>query len=99
MQCVDYEKGKKSCTLYEVAGERTAIINGEERRCTLLRLQPLTGRTHQLRVHCAHPDGLNAPITGDNLYGTPADRLYLHAAELHFGDLVIKSPLPFEFVE
>ena len=45
---------------------------------------PRTGRTHQLRVHAAHPDGLGVPIVGDRLYGTAADRLYLHAARLAF---------------
>ena len=45
---------------------------------------PLTGRTHQLRVHAAHPEGLDSPILGDPLYGNQADRLYLHAAELEF---------------
>lgn len=51
---------------------------------TLLYLWPVTGRTHQLRVHCAHPDGLDAPIVGDDLYGQPAERLYLHAERLTF---------------
>ena len=45
---------------------------------------PETGRTHQLRVHSAHPDGMNCPIMGDRLYGQPADRLYLHAEMLEF---------------
>lgn len=49
-----------------------------------LSLFPLTGRTHQLRVHCAHRDGLGIPILGDELYGRKADRLYLHAAEITF---------------
>ena len=45
-------------------------------------LTPHTGRTHQLRMHCAHEDGLGRPILGDELYGQPADRLYLHAEQL-----------------
>jgi tRNA pseudouridine32 synthase/23S rRNA pseudouridine746 synthase len=45
---------------------------------------PLTGRTHQLRVHAAHPLGLGAPIVGDRLYGHPDDRLHLHAESLSF---------------
>lgn len=45
---------------------------------------PLTGRTHQLRVHAAHPLGLNCPIVGDELYGRKAERLYLHAEYLEF---------------
>ncbi len=53
-------------------------------RTLLVSLTPHTGRTHQLRVHCAHPDGLDAPIVGDNLYGRKAHRLCLHAAEIMF---------------
>jgi tRNA pseudouridine32 synthase/23S rRNA pseudouridine746 synthase len=49
-----------------------------------VKLIPHTGRTHQLRVHCAHHLGLNCPIQGDDLYGQKADRLYLHAAKLGF---------------
>ena len=45
---------------------------------------PKTGRTHQLRLHAAHHRGLNSPIVGDELYGHPADRLYLHAQSLTF---------------
>ena len=84
-QKVDYENGKESLTLYEVMGE--VEIEGQPR--TLLKLQPVTGRTHQLRVHCAHPDGLGMPILGDDLYGKHAKRLYLHAQEV-----VIKAPQP-----
>ena len=68
--------GKKARTRYEVIG----IENGKTR----VRLYPITGRTHQLRVHCAHPDGLNTPIVGDELYGTPAHRLCLHAEHIEF---------------
>ncbi len=49
-------------------------------------LKPITGRTHQLRVHSAHPEGLNIPIEGDELYGLKSDRLKLHAAALTFED-------------
>ena len=50
-----------------------------------LALYPKTGRTHQLRVHCAHREGLDAPILGDPLYGNvKADRLYLHAEAITF---------------
>lgn len=69
-QVVDYERGKEAVTDYEVIGD-----------CRV-RLCPHTGRTHQLRMHCAHPDGLGCPIRGDELYGHPADRLYLHAERL-----------------
>ena len=51
---------------------------------TLIAFYPETGRTHQLRVHAAHPEGLNCPIVGDPLYGQPANRLYLHAERLEF---------------
>ena len=54
------------------------------RRCALVALYPLTGRTHQLRVHCAHKDGLDIPIVGDELYGKSDRRLMLHAAHLRF---------------
>lgn len=76
MQRVDHENGKPAITHYEIIGERDGH--------TILRLQPQTGRTHQLRVHCAHPEGLNMPILGDALYGndTTPTRLHLHAAEL-----------------
>ena len=47
-------------------------------------LRPHTGRTHQLRIHCAHQEGLGVPIVGDALYGHRADRLYLHAETLSF---------------
>jgi tRNA pseudouridine32 synthase/23S rRNA pseudouridine746 synthase len=51
---------------------------------TRVALHPRTGRTHQLRVHAAHPMGLAAPIVGDRLYGQPGDRLMLHAEALAF---------------
>ena len=79
-QKVDYENGKEALTLYEVMGE--VEMEGQPR--TLLKLHPVTGRTHQLRVHCAHPDGLGMPILGDDLYGKHAKRLYLHAQEVVF---------------
>ena len=64
-------------------------------------LRPQTGRTHQLRVHCAHQEGLGVPIVGDALYGHRADRLYLHAETLSFihpktGErLTFTAPAPF----
>lgn len=74
-QLVDPVYGKEAKTRYRVAPHSLFPS---------LSLFPLTGRTHQLRVHCAHPDGLGLPILGDALYGKPADRLYLHAAEITF---------------
>ena len=77
-QMVDHENGKAAVTEYEVL---RVLSSGE----TFLRLIPYTGRTHQLRVHCAHPAGLGSPIVGDRLYGgTSAGRLMLHAAYLSF---------------
>lgn len=76
-QMVDYEHGKPTCTFYRV------LRHMPDNRL-LVEFRPETGRTHQLRVHSAHPDGLNAPIVGDRLYGIPADRLMLHAAEITF---------------
>lgn len=75
-QVVDDKLGKPAATDYQVLSRR----DGQ----TLVAFYPLTGRTHQLRVHAAHPAGLNCPIVGDNLYGHPDKRLYLHAAELRF---------------
>ena len=92
-QMVSAEHGKPASTLWEVA-ERSGSR-------TLVHLFPETGRTHQLRVHAAHPAGLDAPIVGDPLYGSRADRLYLHADRLSFvhpftGELQDFSlPLPF----
>lgn len=71
-QVVDPEHGKRAVTDYEFLTD------------DVVALYPQTGRTHQLRIHCAHPDGLGRPIVGDELYGTPADRLWLHAAEIWF---------------
>lgn len=56
----------------------------ESRKYTRIIFYPLTGRTHQLRVHAAHPEGLGCPILGDELYGKKADRLYLHAEYIEF---------------
>lgn len=73
-QKVDYKKGKSAITEY-------AVLASKDRH-TLIALYPHTGRTHQLRMHCAHSDGLGCPIVGDELYGRKADRLYLHCDHL-----------------
>ena len=74
-QVVDYEHGKPAITKYEVVNSEFPTVY----------LYPQTGRTHQLRVHCAHKDGLNNPILGDTLYGSKkAERLYLHADKITF---------------
>lgn len=76
-QMVHTEHGKPAITDYQVLerldGKRTRIA-----------FYPRTGRTHQLRIHAAHPLGLHCPIIGDELYGKKADRLYLHAEYLEF---------------
>lgn len=63
---------------------------------SFVELHPLTGRTHQLRVHCAHPAGLGRPIVGDPLYGQPDERLCLHAARLEFDHPVTGERVVFE---
>ncbi len=92
-QRVDMEHGKPALTLYNIVEVRAVDANTAvayttkkvDKGRTLVHLYPKTGRTHQLRVHCAHPLGLACPILGDPLYGTErADRMYLHAAELTF---------------
>ena len=92
-QVVDEAQGKEAITRYEVVERRDGL--------TLVRFYPLTGRTHQLRVHAAHRCGLNAPIVGDPLYGTPGARLMLHAQSLTFTHpvtahrITITAPAPF----
>ena len=77
-QIVDMSSGKPAISEYKVL---EMLPDGE----IDILFHPLTGRTHQLRVHAAHPSGLGRPIKGDLLYGgTPADRLYLHAESLSF---------------
>lgn len=75
-QIVCHEHGKSSRTKWEVLSRSP--------QKTKIRFYPITGRTHQLRVHAAHPEGLNIAIKGDDLYGTKSDRLYLHAEEIEF---------------
>lgn len=76
-QTVDFCKGKPSVTEYQ--------IDRIEKGKTYIKLFPHTGRTHQLRVHCAHSEGLSTPILGDSLYGHPSDvRLMLHAEYITF---------------
>lgn len=93
MQMVDPVYGKPAVTRYRVLSR-----DGETTRIAFF---PQTGRTHQLRVHAAHPEGLGCPIHGDQLYGRPADRLYLHAEQVQFVHpvtgqrLTLKVPVPF----
>ena len=71
-QVVDYERGKRAITEYRVLRTfegGSKLFTFHSSLFTLLALWPHTGRTHQLRMHCAHPDGLGCPILGDELYG------------------------------
>lgn len=79
-QMVDFDKGKSAVTRYKVLSLQEH--NGSNR--AVVELFPLTGRTHQLRLHCAHSAGLDIPIVGDELYGTPDKRLMLHAQRVSF---------------
>jgi tRNA pseudouridine32 synthase / 23S rRNA pseudouridine746 synthase len=89
-QIYDPVQGKWGITLWE----KLAVINYQ----TKVLFTPLTGRTHQLRVHASHPLGLGCPIVGDRLYGhgKPEDRLYLHASYLSFKHPANKKILYFE---
>ena len=92
-QLVCYEHGKPAITHVEVlsSDDQTSRVN----------FYPVTGRTHQLRVHAAHAQGLNAPVVGDSLYGQASQRLMLHAEKLElqhpFNDrrLVFQCRAPF----
>ncbi|WP_261789819.1 RluA family pseudouridine synthase [Synechococcus elongatus] len=92
-QLVDRDCGRAALTHYRCIGQM-----GD--RCRI-ELQPITGRTHQLRLHMAHPEGLGKPIVGDDLYGHSSDRLYLHARSIRFqhpsqlGWIELESPTPF----
>ena len=87
-QKVDEINGKQATTDYKVLSRE----NGR----TWIAFYPQTGRTHQLRLHAAHISGLNAPIVGDELYGKPAERLYLHAEEIEFTHPVSKKRIRIE---
>jgi tRNA pseudouridine32 synthase/23S rRNA pseudouridine746 synthase len=86
-QLVCETHGKPAKTKYEV-------LSVEEDK-TRIYFYPITGRTHQLRVHAAHHNGLNMPIIGDDLYGNKSDRLKLHAEQLSFEHPVTKKRLTF----
>ena len=84
-QMVCFEHGKPAKTKWEVIERK----NGK----TKVYFYPITGRTHQLRMHASHPLGLNTPIVGDDLYGTKSTRLFLHAESIAF-----KHPKTYEVV-
>ena len=86
-QLVCYEHGKKALTQWETIeaiGTKTKVY-----------FYPITGRTHQLRVHAAHQLGLNTPIVGDDLYGKKSNRLYLHAEKITFKHPTSKKEVSF----
>ncbi|MEZ9516360.1 pseudouridine synthase [Vibrio splendidus] len=85
-QLVCHEHGRNAETHWEAVSTN----NGK----TKVHLYPKTGRTHQLRVHCAHPSGLGVPIRGDDLYGYKRERLHLHA-----GYLKLIHPTTGEWIE
>lgn len=92
-QLVCQQFGKSAITRFKVVDR----LYGKTR----VHFFPETGRTHQLRVHAAHSEGLNTPILGDDLYGTKDKRLHLHAEELTFTHPITKEsktiivPAPF----
>ena len=95
-QKVNFSKsGKEALTRYKVLGS----VEYDGRLCTRVEFFPITGRTHQLRVHAAHSAGLNTPIVGDELYGSRDKRLMLHADRLEFthpvtGEIIVLECSP-----
>jgi tRNA pseudouridine32 synthase/23S rRNA pseudouridine746 synthase len=86
-QLVDFTYGKPAETDWK-------IINKENGK-TRVHFYPITGRTHQLRVHAAHKNGLNTPIVGDDLYGIKKNRLHLHAEFIEFLHPLTKKQISF----
>lgn len=86
-QLVCHQHGKPARTIW-----KKIKSNGSQ---TLVYFFPVTGRTHQLRMHAAHQDGLNTPIKGDELYGKKSDRLYLHASSLTIQHPITEKRLNF----
>lgn len=86
-QVVDKEQGKQAITDYRIKEKDGKVV---------AELWPRTGRTHQLRIHCAHCEGLGSPIIGDTLYGKPADRLYLHAEHIELVHPSTNEPMSFD---
>lgn len=89
-QVVDFDQGKSALTLWTTL----AVEDGRTR----IEFNPKTGRTHQLRVHAAHPLGLGCPIVGDRLYGTGTGpgQLKLHARYLRFVHPKTKEVMEFD---
>ena len=84
-QLVCFEHGQRAYTKWKVLKH----LNGQTR----IQFFPITGRTHQLRVHSAHSLGLNCAIVGDDLYGVKANRLYLHAEAIEFLHPITKEKM------
>ncbi|MFT6270830.1 MAG: tRNA pseudouridine32 synthase/23S rRNA pseudouridine746 synthase [Alphaproteobacteria bacterium] len=89
-QIVCNQDGKQAKTFWQV------LERYPQKNQTKVLLTPHTGRTHQLRVHCAHAQGLNMPIVGDDLYGTLANRLHLHAHSLKIRHPISKKIMTFK---
>jgi len=87
-QLVCYEHGRQAQTEWQVIERKN--------HQTKIYFYPVTGRTHQLRVHSAHIKGLNTPIIGDDLYGNKGARLHLHAETLEVNHPVTKEPMHFQ---
>lgn len=87
-QLVCYDHGKPALTHFETIDTK--------KRQTKVYFYPVTGRTHQLRVHAAHPLGLNTPIVGDDLYGIKGNRLHLHAESITFRHPISKEVVTFQ---
>jgi len=88
MQMVCFDYGKPATTRWQLI----EVKDGQSR----VYFYPVTGRTHQLRMHAAHPNGLNMPIIGDDLYGTKGPRLHLHAEQLTFKHPASKTEITFQ---
>ncbi len=87
-QLVCYEHGKSAQTKWK----KIEVRNNQ----TLVYFYPITGRTHQLRVHASHELGLKTPIVGDDLYGKKANRLHLHAESLTFEHPKTRKQMTFQ---
>jgi len=87
-QLVCYEYGKSAKTKWQLIEQK----NNQSK----VYFYPITGRTHQLRVHSAHIQGLNTPIVGDDLYGNKAARLHLHAETLEIRHPITRELMKFQ---
>jgi len=93
---LDDRPRQRVCEQYGKAAQTRVEVIAREASTTRVYFHPLTGRTHQLRVHAAHQKGLNAAIVGDELYGEAANRLYLHAERLCFEHPQTGEPVEFQ---